>query len=266
VSLIEYKKENKIAIFTINNPKALGALNVQAMNELHDALVSFRDDEDLCVGILTGTGEKAFSVGVDIGDFLPFAKKVADKMWLMPGTLMRRLELWKPMIAACNGLTYGGGFEMALGCDIRIASENAKFCMPEVTLGVFPGGGGTQRLPRIIPKGIALEMLLTGKPIDAKEAYRIGLVNRITPPDQLMNVAMKIAEDICQNGPVAVRAVKEAVLRGGDMSIEDGLRLEEYFSRIILQTNDCEEGIAAFFQKRKPNFQSSQNSKNVGDS
>jgi len=253
--IIEYEKEGHIAIFRINRPEALGALNVEGMKELHDTLVDFRDNDELLVGIITGTGDKAFSAGVDIKDFLPFIKRTAGKPWQVPGTIMRGLELWKPLIAACNGLTYGGGLELALGCDIRIASENARFALPEVTLGVVPGGGGTQRLPRTIPRGIAAEMLFTGKSIDAQEAYRIGLVNKVVPIDMLMSTAREIAESICQNGPLAVRAAKEAMIRGMSMSLEDGLRLEDSLTQFIVSTRDFSEGTQAFIEKRKPKFE-----------
>jgi enoyl-CoA hydratase len=165
------------------------------------------------------------------------------------------MELWKPLIAACNGITYGGGLEIVLGCDIRIASENARFALPEVTLGVVPGGGGTQRLPRTIPWGIAAEMLFTGKSIDAQEAYRIGLVNKVVPIDMLMSAAKEIAESICQNGPLAVRATKEAMIRGISMSLEDGLRLEDSLTQFIVSTKDFSEGTQAFIEKRKPKFE-----------
>lgn len=186
--MIEYQKEDRIIIITINRPEALGALTVRGHEELHDALVAFRDDDELLVGIITGTGDKAFCSGVDIKDMLPFIKKTAIKPWQQPTTIMRGLDLWKPLIAALNGLTLGGGLEIALACDIRIASDNAKFGFPEVRVGIFPGAGGTQRLPRLIPSGIAAEMIFTGKIIDAQEAYRIGLVNKVVPLDKLMPI------------------------------------------------------------------------------
>jgi enoyl-CoA hydratase/carnithine racemase len=253
--IIEYWKEGHIAFFRINRTEALGALNVQGITELHDTLVDFRDNDELLVGIITGTGDKAFSAGVDIKDFLPFIKRTSGKPWQVPGTVMRGLELWKPLIAACNGLTYGGGLEIALGCDIRIASENARFALPEVTLGVIPGGGGTQRLPRTIPRGIAAEMLFTGKSIDAQEAHRVGLVNKVVPIDMLMSTAKEIAESICQNGPLAVRAAKEAMIRGTSMSLDDGLRLEDSLTQFIVSTKDFSEGTQAFIEKRKPKFE-----------
>lgn len=251
---IDYTKETGIAIFTINRPQVMNALNVESWKQLHDVLVDFRDDDRLLVGIITGSGDKAFCTGLDIKDALPFIKRTADKPWEVPGSMLRRLDLWKPLIAALNGLTLGIGLEIALACDIRIASENAAFALPEVTLGVFPGGGGTQRLPRLIPPGIAAEMLFTGKRINASEAYRIGLVNKVVPIDELMPVAKDIAKAICQAGPLAVRAVKEAMVRGMTMSLEDGLRLEESFTQYITSTRDFEEGTKAFVEKRKPKF------------
>jgi enoyl-CoA hydratase/carnithine racemase len=224
------------------------------MTQLNNAFIDFRDDDELLVGIITGTGDKAFSAGVDIKDYLPFVKRTTDKPWKRPAGIMRELDIWKPLIAACNGLTYGGGLELALACDMMIASENATFALPEVTVGLCPGGGGTQRLPRVIPRRIAAEMLFTGKPIDAQEAYRIGLVNKVVPRDKLMTEAKKLAETICQAAPLAVRTAKEAMMRGLDMSLAEGLRLEDDFQRYIMSTKDFEEGITAFREKRKPKF------------
>jgi enoyl-CoA hydratase/carnithine racemase len=253
--LIEYRREGKIAVITINRPEALGAMTVKGLEELHDALVAFRDDDDLWVSIITGTGDRAFCSGADVKETLPFAKKTANKPWKVPDTMMRGLDLWKPVIAALNGLTLGAGLEIALGCDIRIASENAKFGFPEVRVGMFPAGGGTQRLPRLIPPGIAAEMIFTGKVIDAQEAYRIGLVNKFVPLSELMPTALEMAEAVCEAGPVAVRTAKEAMIRGVSMSLEDGLRLENTLVPTVLFSNDFEEGIAAFAEKRKPNFE-----------
>lgn len=255
MAIVEYTQEGKIAIFTINRPEALGALNVEGMRQLHNALLDFRDDENLWVGIITGTGDKVFSAGVDVKDYLPFVKRTTDRPWQRPAGIMRGLDIWKPLIAACNGLTYGGGLEIALACDIMIASENATFALAEVRVGVCPGGGGTQRLPRTIPRRIAAEMLFTGKPIGAQEAYRIGLVNKVVPLDQLMPEAKKLAEAICEAAPVAVRAAKEAMMRGLSMSLENGLRLEDDFQTYIMSTKDFEEGITAFLEKRKPKFE-----------
>ncbi len=251
---IDYKKEGKIAIFTINRPEAANSINVQTMQELHEAIVSFRDDPELWVGIVTGAGEKAFCAGADIKDMLPFIKETGDKPWAFPANPMRGLELYKPLIAAINGLALGGGLEIALACDIRIASENARLGTPEVTLGLMPGWGGTQRLPRLNPWAKAAEIVLLGKPIDAQEAYRIGLVNKVVPQDKLMPTAKEWAEVICQAGPLGVRAAKQAMIRGYSLPLEEGLKLESSFFEHLLVTEDYKEAAAAFAEKRKPNF------------
>lgn len=255
MAIVEYTKEGRIAIFTINRPEALGALNVEGMRQLQNAVVDFRDDDELWVGILTGTGEKVFSAGVDVKDYLPFVRRTADKKWQRPAAIMRGLDLWKPLIAACNGLTIGGGLELSLACDMIIASENATFGLPEVRVGVCPGGGGTQRLPRTVPIRIAAEMLFTGKTIDAQEAYRIGLVNKVVPLDQLMTEAKKLAESICEAAPLAVRTAKECMVRGLSLSLEEGLRLEDDYQTYIMSTKDFEEGMTAFREKRKPKYE-----------
>lgn len=253
--IIEYKKEDRLALFIINRPEVLNAINVQAARELHDALVNFRDDPEVWVGIITGAGEKAFCAGADIKDMLPFLKEILPaRPWSMPATHMRGLEIWKPLIAAINGLALGGGLELALACDIRIASENARFGAPEVTRGLIPGWGGTQRLPRLIPACKAAELLFIGKLIDAQEAYRIGLVNTVVPPEAVLPTAKEWAQQICQAGPLAVRAAKQAMLRGINMTLEDGLKLENDLEGYVMGTEDFAEGIRAFAEKRKPNF------------
>ncbi len=252
---IDYQKEGKIAIFTINRPEALNSINVPTARELHEAILDFRDDPELWVGIITGAGDRAFCAGADIKDMLPFLKEnLQNRPWAMPDTPMRGLELWKPLIAAINGLALGGGLEIALACDLRIASEKARFGTPEVTLGLIPGWGGTQRLPRMVPSCKAAELLLMGKPIDAQEAYRIGLVNIVVPLESVMPTARKWAETICQAGPLAVRAAKEAMLRGSSLTLEDGLRLENALEAYLMSTKDFTEGIDAFGEKRKPDF------------
>jgi len=254
MSVVEYTREGKIALFRINRPEAMGALNVEGMSQLHNALLDFRDDDGLWVGIITGTGDKVFSAGVDIKDYLPLVKRTEDKKWQRPMGILRGLAMWKPLIAACNGLTIGGGLEISLACDMMIAAENARFGLPEVKVGVCPGGGGTQRLPRTIPVRLAAEMIFTGKTIDAREAYRIGLVNKVVPLDQLIPEAMKMAEAICETAPLAVRTAKECMVRGLDMSLEEGLRLEDDFQTYVMSTEDFEEGLSAFREKRKPKY------------
>jgi len=251
---LDYKKEGKIAIFTINRPEAMNALNVETVRELLEAMVDFRDDPKLWVGIVTGAGERAFCGGADIKDTLPFMKEHRRDPWSMPPSIMRGLELWKPLIAAINGMALGGGLELALSCDIRIAAENARLGTPEVNLGMIPGWGGTQRLPRAISKCQAAEILLMGKPVDAEEAYRIGLVNKVVPQAEVMATAKEWAESICQAGPLAVRAAKEAMLKGCDMTLEDGLRLENSLVAYVMGTEDFAEGTKAFVEKRKPEY------------
>ena len=251
---VDYKKEGRIAIFTIDRPGALNAINVEAIRELHEAMLSFKDDPELWVGIITGAGEKAFSVGADINDMLPFIKEIRDKPWAFPATPLREMELWKPLIAAINGMALGGGLEIALACDLRIAAEHARFGSPEVNLGLIPGWGATQRLPRVIPWAKAAEILLTGKPIDAQEAYRIGLVNKVVPKEELMPTAMEWAEAICQVGPLAVRAAKQAMIRGYSLPLDEGLRLESSLFNYLLGTEDYTEGTSAFNERRKPDF------------
>ena len=253
--MIDYEKDGNIAVMTINRPEALGAMTAKGHEELYEALVAFRDDDALLAAILTGTGDKAFCSGVDIKDMLPFIKKTADKPWQQVGTMMRGLDVWKPIIAAINGLALGGGLEMALGCDIRIASDNARFGFPEVKVGMFPAGGGTQRLPRLIPPGIAAEMIFTGRMIDAQEAFRIGLINRLVPLEGLMAAAKEIAQRVCEVGPLAVRTAKEAMVRGMSLGLEQGLKLETTLTPRVVFSRDFEEGIISFSEKRKPKFE-----------
>ena len=252
--VIEYNKDKSIATLVIKCPETLGALRVEDYQELHDAFIDFRDDEEILVGIITGTGDKAFCSGVDIKNMLPFIKETAKKPWKIPTTIMRGLDVGKPLIAAINGLALGGGLELALACDIRIASDSARFGFPEAKVGIFPGAGGTQRLPRLVSPGIAAEMMFTGRMLDAEEAYRIGLVNRVVPKDKLMRTATEMALSICEAGPLAIKAIKEA-LRGVDMTLDEGLRLEALLTPSIVFSKDFEEGIKAFSDKRKPKFE-----------
>lgn len=251
---LEYRKEGHIAIFTINRPREFNSINLETWRGLHDAMVDFRDDPDAWVGIITGAGNKAFCAGADIAETLPFLSENKHSHWAWPDTPMYGLDIWKPLVAAINGIAFGGGLEIALACDIRIASENARLGTPEVTLGLIPAWGGTQRLPRMIPWCLAAELLLTGKPVDAQEAYRIGLVNRVVTAEELMPTAMEWAENLCRVGPLAVRAAKEAMIRGSGVTLEEGLRLEREFSARVYGTEDFIEGTSAFLEKRKPDF------------
>jgi enoyl-CoA hydratase/carnithine racemase len=253
---IDYEKEDRIAIFTLNRPEAMNAISMEVMRELHEAMVDFRDDPELWVGIITGAGEKAFCGGADIKTTLPFMKEhLQDHPWVIPTTPMRGLDIWKPLIAAINGLALGGGLEMALACDIRIASQDARMGLTEVTLGLMPGWGGTQRLPRMIPWCKAAEMILTGRIIDAQEAYRIGLLNEVVSPGEVVPKAREWAKIISDAvAPLAVRAAKEAMVRGYNLTLEEGLRLENSLEAYLMETEDFAEGIRAFTEKpkRKP--------------
>ncbi|MFC1847365.1 enoyl-CoA hydratase/isomerase family protein [Chloroflexota bacterium] len=244
---VDYNKEGRIAVFTINRPEAMNALNAQVHKELQEALIDFRDDNELWVGIVTGAGDRAFSAGTDIKEFRP--GPAAKRRTTAP---VRADQIWKPFIAAINGFALGGGLELAMTCDIRIVAEHARLGQPEVTIGFMPGGGGTQRLPRFIPRAKAAEMLLIGETIDAQEAYRLGLVNKVVPLSQLMPTAREMAEIICRKGPLGVRATKEAMIRGYSMPLEQGLQLERELSNRIRSTKDFMEGARAFAEKRPP--------------
>jgi len=257
---IVYEKKGKIAILTINRPEAMNALDPETSREMTEAWLDFRDDPQLWVAIVTGAGEKAFCAGADLkrmGEFLQLAPMERHELREREpglGGLPRNLPIWKPIIAAVNGHCYGGGLELALACDIRIAAEHARFGLTEVRWGIIPGQGGTQRLPRLIPVGKALEMILTAEPIDAQEAYRWGLVNRVVPLSELLPTAMRLAEEICENAPLAVRAAKEAVWRGLDLPLEEGLRLEQFLANLVRDTEDAQEGVKSFAERRKPKF------------
>jgi enoyl-CoA hydratase/carnithine racemase len=246
-----YSKEGKIATITVNRPEAYNALNPDTLQEISDALVDFMNDDNLYAGILTGAGEKAFCAGADIGDTLPKMKKYKGQPWAEP-PLFRGLKLWKPLVAAINGHALGGGLELVLLCDIRIAAENATFGVPEVGLGLIPAWGATQRLPRAIPTAIANEMLMTGRSINAQEAYRVGLVNKIVPQAELMATAKQMAEMVCKPAPLAVRAAKKAINEGLTLSLAQGLELEKELTDYVTSTEDFQEGIKAFSEKRKP--------------
>jgi enoyl-CoA hydratase/carnithine racemase len=248
-----YTKEGKVATFTVNRPEAYNALNTETFKELSDALIDFMRDDNLWVGILTGAGEKAFCAGADIKEIVPKLKEFKNIPWAEP-PLYRGLKLWKPMIAAVNGHALGGGLELVLLCDIRIAAENATFGVPEVTLGLIPAWGATQRLPRAIPQALAAEMLFTGRPINAQEAHRIGLVNKVVPQAELMATAKQMADMLCKPGPLAVRAAKKAMYDGLSQSLEKGMEIEKEMTDVVVSTEDFVEGTKAFVEKRKPEW------------
>ncbi len=252
--LVNYEKKGRIAYFTLNRPEAFNAFNPDMLKALSDVMIDFKQDDSLWVGILTGAGDRAFSAGADVKTMLPLLTGPwqADPS-LIPPTIVRGLELYKPMIAAINGVALGGGLEFALTCDIRIASDKALLGQPEGRLGLIPGWGGTCRLPRIVPWAKAAEMLLTGDRISAQEALNIGLVNEVVPLADLMPAAERWANRIMQNGPLAVRAAKE-IMAKSMVGLDDSLKLEwKYFGQLA-HTEDSISAQKAFLEKGKPEF------------
>jgi enoyl-CoA hydratase/carnithine racemase len=243
-----YEKDGKIVTMTLKLTSTPNRLDAESYQALGSSLTDFRDDPGAWVAIITGTGE-FFSTGADHYTMLgPWAAR----SYREPPMITRGLDIWKPLIAAVNGPARGGGLEIALACDIRIASENAYMQFPEVGSGLIPGLGGTQRLPRIISPGKAAEMILLGTPVSAEEAYRIGLVNKVVPLAQLLPTAKAWAAKICENSFLAVRRAKESMIRGRNMALEDGLRLERAFFEELLQGEDYQEQLRALTQERKP--------------
>ncbi|MGQ9604258.1 MAG: enoyl-CoA hydratase-related protein [bacterium] len=249
------EKKPPIGYITVNRPKVLNALNIKTVLELCDAFKQIKDDDEIRVVILTGSGEKSFVAGADIGEFQKLTPDGAREYAIRGQTLLNLIErLGKPVIAAINGYALGGGCEIAMACTIRVASENAKIGQPEVGLGLIPGYGGTQRLPRLVGKGRAYEMILTGDPVDARQAEQMGLVNRVIAQANLLEECEKIALAIARRAPLAVRYCLEAVDRGLNGSLDDGLALEANLFGLVFGTEDCREGVSAFLEKRKPQF------------
>lgn len=250
-----FELSDGIARLTINRPDKLNALNATVISELGDAVTRIETDAAVRGVILTGTGQKAFVAGADISE-LAGQDPIQGKLRSVFGQqVFRRLErCGKPVIAAVNGFALGGGCELAMACHIRIAAEHAKFGQPEVKLGIGPGYGGTARLPRLVGKGRALELLLTGEMIDAAEAYRLGLVNRVVPADKLLGESETLMRTILANGPLAIRACLEAVDAGLETSLDQALLLEANHFGLLSATEDMREGTQAFLEKRKPVF------------
>jgi len=250
-----YEKKASIAYVTINRPKVLNALNQATWRELQTAFEAARKDEEVRGVIVTGAGDKAFIAGADIGELSKVSAVEAEKSSSSGQAVLNLVEnLGKPVIAAINGFALGGGCETAMACTIRIASESAKFGQPEVKLGLLPGGGGTQRLPRLVGKGRALQLILTGDVIGAQEAYRIGLVNEVVPAADLISRAEAILKQIFSNAPVAVKYSLEAVNKGLETSQAEGFALEASFFGLCAATEDKKEGTSAFLAKRAPQF------------
>ena len=251
-----YEKRGPIAYVTLNRPKVLNALNRQTWDDLRRAFEDVRDDDSVRGAILTGGGDKAFIAGADIGELAQLTAVSAQQSSAYGQAVLDLIEsLGKPVVAAVNGFALGGGCETAMACSIRIASEKAKFGQPEVKLGLVPGGGGTQRLPRLVGKGRALQLILSGEVIGAQEAHRIGLVNEVVPATDLIKRAEEILAQIFANAPIAVSLSLEAVHRGLEGSPAEGLALEASLFGICAATEDKKEGTAAFLEKRAPRFQ-----------
>ena len=250
-----FEKKQAIAYVTINRPKVLNALNMATMNELRNVFTELRKDPEVRVVVLTGAGEKSFVAGADIGE-LQKNDPVQAKEYTHRGQAVLDLieNLGKPVIACINGFALGGGCEIAMACTMRLASENAKLGQPEVKLGIIPGYGGTQRLPRLVGKGIAMQLLLTGEMISAQEAHRIGLVNEVVPASQLVSRAEAIAQAIVKNAPLAIQYCLEAVNHGMEMTLQEGLFLEASLFSVSCATEDKKEGTTAFLEKRAANF------------
>lgn len=252
---ITYEVQDRIAVITLNRPKVLNALNGQLMEEVYQAIQEVKSDPNVGGVIITGSGEKAFCAGADIDELRRNTPVKGVQTALRGQAILRDIELCgKPVVAAINGHCYGGGCELAMACTLRLASDNAKLGQPEVNLGIIPGYGGTQRLPRLVGKGIALELIISGRAITAEEAHRIGLVNRVVPQADLMNTAKELLGTILAKGPIAVRLCIEAVHRGMDMDLDNGLNLEAQLFGVVASTADMKEGLNAFLEKRPASF------------
>ncbi|PKN72992.1 MAG: crotonase [Deltaproteobacteria bacterium HGW-Deltaproteobacteria-10] len=257
---MEYKNilfnvEDGIAVITFNRPKALNAMNAETMNELLEAATICKKDDSIKALILTGSGEKAFVAGADIAQMQNFAVPDALKFLELGHETLRLIEtIPKPSIAAVNGFALGGGTEIALACDMRFAAENAVFGVPEILIGLIPGWGGTQRLPRLVGMGIAKEIIMSGVQIDARRAYEIGLVNKVVPADKLQEETAKFAKKLASMPAFALKMAKHSINFGYDLALDNATRLEAECCAQCFGTQDQKEGMKAFLEKRKPNY------------
>lgn len=248
------ERTGRVAIVTINRPDKRNALNIKTREEGASVLEELRSDDSVRVVVFTGAGDKAFVAGADIAEFSG-RTAITQREVMMGRSLFTAIDTFpKPVIAMINGYCLGGGCELALACDIRIASESASFGQPEINLGIIPGGGGTQRLTRSVGEGKAMELILTGEIIDAKTAFAIGLVNQVVPADQLQAKTMEIANRIADKSPIALRLAKEAVKLASRSNLDEGLRREVDLFALCFSSEDKDEGVSAFLEKRKPVF------------
>ena len=248
------ERRGRVALLTINRPEKLNALNIRTRAEGAAALDELREDESVRVVVITGAGEKAFVAGADISEF-EGRTAVSQRAVMTARSLFTAVDTFpKPVIAMVNGFCLGGGCELALSCDIRVASDRARFGQPEINLGIIPGGGGTQRLTRLVGEGKAMELILTGDMIDAQHAYNLGLVNLVVPAADLEAKTMELANRIAEKSPVALRMAKEAVKTAARSSLDEGLRREIDLFALTFSSEDKDEGVRAFLEKRKPDF------------
>ena len=253
---IVVERRDRTFVVTINRPAVLNAITLETSGELRRAWMEFRDDSDLWVGILTGTGERSFSVGADLKARARTGTVGHMQRATVPfGGITDDFQTWKPMIAAINGYALGGGLEMALACDLRLATPNAEFGLPEPRWGLAAVGGGLVRLARALPLAVAMDLVMTARRMTAEEALRHGLINAIVPPADLLETAHAWADRICQLGPLAVRASKEIMVRSLDMPLRDALAVDDYVGFRLSASEDAQEGIRAFNEKRAPQFQ-----------
>lgn len=260
-----FEKHGHVVVITFNRPERRNAITPEMMVRLSDAWTEFRDSDDLRVAILTGAGTEAFSAGADLGRLIPLLTKARapEDEWdhrllteraIFQAAILRRFELYKPVIAAVNGTALAGATEMLQATDLRVAVPTATFGLSEVQRGIVPGGGSMVRLARQIPHCKAMEILLLGEPMSAEEALRIGLINEIVPRERLMDRAFELARRIAANGPLAVRKIKETVLRSNGRPLEEAFSIEDECAREVLRSADAREGPRAFMEKRPPNF------------
>jgi len=252
---VKYDVADRIATLTIDRPEALNALDLETWREFGEATARLEADDGAWVGIITGAGEKAFCAGADLASTIPRLMDDPDaNPYSEPPTIMRGQRVTKPLIAAINGAALGGGLEVVLACDLRIAAEHARFGAPEVGLGLIPGWGGTQRLVRELPWAIAARLVLGGDPVNAEEALRFGLINGVVARENLQAEAQRWATKLCSRGPLALRAAKRAMQEGRDLPIDEGLAIEQKLFNSLAYTSDLREGLAAFKEKRAPGF------------